>query len=646
MTQPTCLAEQRQEHKRYPAIRLFVSSAFLGMEEERRYFNDIITPKLRALCRDKGVSFFSVDLRWGITEEDIERDRLIPLCFGEIDECLPFFLGLIGNRYGSRISSFSGGLLARYPWLSEHVNASYTELEILYRFAQEDRRENTLFLFKECPSSTDSTEAASIEALKNHISEEAPQSVTRYDSLASLEETVLARFSAWLDDMFGREDVHTARERLYLHQIECQTEYDPAQEKSIRACIEMAQANVLVHADVPVGKTSLLNRVAAAYPNSIVINCRADEANASLPYVIGSICRRLLAAEGVSIGNREKMNELLSLTEQKRLLRTGEEEQLCKDFLAVLGGTRCAEPTLLVINDIEYVAGDLTKYLQWLPSVSEGGLRIVCSTGDRDIVESARVMNWQLLPLHPMGEQTAESILREALGRLGKNPADALPLLRSPLACCPGYLLSAIDYLNCFAAYDTVRSLSERLAQSDSFDAYYDTLFADIAERQGRDEREDLLLALGVMALNELPTDEDCCYSVLHAVAGCDSLRWSEVSRLISALRLSEGGGYLPKPLRRYLLKTLSSHTLSRLHGALGDYHLSRTDSACMDESADEARRVRAALLHFAAAERYDRIHDVLGREGVLSTLAAVDRGCLRRVLFAFASGRGGALPS
>lgn len=57
MTQSTCLAEQRQEHRHYPAIRLFVSSAFLGMEEERRYFNDIITPKLRALCRDKGVSF-------------------------------------------------------------------------------------------------------------------------------------------------------------------------------------------------------------------------------------------------------------------------------------------------------------------------------------------------------------------------------------------------------------------------------------------------------------------------------------------------------------------------------------------------------------------------------------------------------------
>ena len=53
------------------AIRLFISSTFADMQPERDCFNDILVTKLGALCRDRGVSFFGVDLRWGVTGEDI-----------------------------------------------------------------------------------------------------------------------------------------------------------------------------------------------------------------------------------------------------------------------------------------------------------------------------------------------------------------------------------------------------------------------------------------------------------------------------------------------------------------------------------------------------------------------------------------------
>ena len=53
-----------------PVIRVFLSSTFADMENERTYFNEVLVPRLNRICAERGVSFFSVDLRWGITEDD------------------------------------------------------------------------------------------------------------------------------------------------------------------------------------------------------------------------------------------------------------------------------------------------------------------------------------------------------------------------------------------------------------------------------------------------------------------------------------------------------------------------------------------------------------------------------------------------
>ena len=41
-----------------------------------------------------------VDLRWGITEEEAHQGKVLPICLAEIDRARPFFMGLLGERYG------------------------------------------------------------------------------------------------------------------------------------------------------------------------------------------------------------------------------------------------------------------------------------------------------------------------------------------------------------------------------------------------------------------------------------------------------------------------------------------------------------------------------------------------------------------
>ena len=81
-------------------IRLFVSSTFRDMHAERDYLNRFVFPELRSRCSRHGVEFVGVDLRWGVTAEEAEQRGALKICLEEIDRCRPYFLGLLGERYG------------------------------------------------------------------------------------------------------------------------------------------------------------------------------------------------------------------------------------------------------------------------------------------------------------------------------------------------------------------------------------------------------------------------------------------------------------------------------------------------------------------------------------------------------------------
>src|SRR5438552_8621310 len=81
-------------------IRVFISSTFRDMQAERDYLVKFIFPHLRKLCESRHVSFGEVDLRWGITDKETAEGKVLPLCMQEIEGCHPYFIGLLGDRYG------------------------------------------------------------------------------------------------------------------------------------------------------------------------------------------------------------------------------------------------------------------------------------------------------------------------------------------------------------------------------------------------------------------------------------------------------------------------------------------------------------------------------------------------------------------
>ena len=81
-------------------VRIFISSTFRDMHAERDHLVRVVFPELKERCHKRHVQLIDVDLRWGVTEEQAESGGALDICLDEIDSCRPYFLGLLGHRYG------------------------------------------------------------------------------------------------------------------------------------------------------------------------------------------------------------------------------------------------------------------------------------------------------------------------------------------------------------------------------------------------------------------------------------------------------------------------------------------------------------------------------------------------------------------
>ena len=92
------LRKQIRRNKNF--VRIFVSSTFRDFHNERDYLFQRVFPRLESACAERGILFIPVDLRWGVTEKEALDGEVIKLCLQEVDTCRPFFVAMLGERYG------------------------------------------------------------------------------------------------------------------------------------------------------------------------------------------------------------------------------------------------------------------------------------------------------------------------------------------------------------------------------------------------------------------------------------------------------------------------------------------------------------------------------------------------------------------
>lgn len=174
------------------------------MNAERGYLVNNIFPRLKKEYDKLGLTIIPVDLRWGITEEEQRQGRVIATCLEQVDAARPFFIGILGNRYGSvfteaDLGSMRETLTRQYPWLKQAIaeGRSVTEIEILYSSMMNESSESAFYLrspkmqvppsFCELPGSEGQQK---LEALRAKIKTQNKHRVGEYTSLEQLGEMV------------------------------------------------------------------------------------------------------------------------------------------------------------------------------------------------------------------------------------------------------------------------------------------------------------------------------------------------------------------------------------------------------------------------------------------------------------------------
>lgn len=456
-----------------PKIRVFISSTFLDMQKERDVLNQEVFPIVKGVCDSLGVAFNVIDLRWGITEEDQAQGNVIDLCLDEIQHCKPYFIGLIGNRYGWIPDQFDPDLEEKYQFIKENEDKSVTELEMILGALSEENRERCFFYYKD-PALFDSTTADhkedKIEALKQKI---ASLNINHcdYASFDQFKETVLHDLLEAIEKDYPKGgNLMEIKQKAYLSLM---PKGNPG--RLFTACqaldlLNYAESNrqaLAVIAPDRLGKTTLFNQFVNSRPEAdkIIINFEADIIMQYFPaYYLYKLIRKGLEDAGYPIENDDALPFPESLNNYESALQAS-----LATLKRNLHQTEYKRPMYILVNDANlFYNNDRSKTFfrnflfddQQLPD----NLHVVITTNNPQQRETTPLAYAEM---HPTSDDP-KRYFTEYLSHFAKKIDQDLLDKANPKLQYFDYKLIA-DYLIYYCNFSSYRQTAEKLLSKANF---------------------------------------------------------------------------------------------------------------------------------------------------------------------------------
>jgi tetratricopeptide (TPR) repeat protein len=420
------------------------------MRADREELVKRVFPQLRKLCGQRGVIWSDVDLRWGVTDEQVAEGQALPICLAEIERCRPYFIGLLGERYGPPVGKIHPDSLAREPWLRDHLNHSLTEIEILHAVLRNPAMcEHAFFYFRDraylnrLPEgdnpadfrSENADQAERLRLLKARIRTSGSTLRESYADPADLGRQVLNDFTLLIESLYpegsqpnslDREaadhDYYAAsRMRAYVRR---QADFDTLDRHAA------GQGDPLVVlGESGVGKSALLANWALDWRK------RNREASLLLHFIGASpasadwagLLRRILA----ELQWRFDLHP--TVPDQPKALR-----RAFADMLSMVAARGRVVLVIDALNQLEDHEGALD--LVWLPPVIPTNVRLILSTLSGRPLNELRKRDWPTLKVEPLSsderlqliakylEQYAKGLSRPRAERISAAKQSATPL--------------------------------------------------------------------------------------------------------------------------------------------------------------------------------------------------------------------------
>ena len=228
------MAQEVLPHNMYDSIikdrriKVFLSSTFKDMSEERDYLARNVFLELEAEALKRNVALNLLDLRWGITAEESKQGLVTEICLKEIEASRPFFIGIIGDRYGwipsEKDFPENISLFESYPWVKEDIKnrLSITEIEIQYGVLRNKLPLKAFFYIKESfneDTLDDSEGAKKLRHLKEQILAQKEHPVKYYKTVKELGEQIKQDIQQQINLVFPKqEEMNAIEESAYIQE--------------------------------------------------------------------------------------------------------------------------------------------------------------------------------------------------------------------------------------------------------------------------------------------------------------------------------------------------------------------------------------------------------------------------------------------
>ena len=383
------MAQEVSSHNIYDTIikdrriKVFLSSTFKDMSDERDYLAKNVFMELEAEALKRNVALNLLDLRWGITAKESKQGLVIEICLKEIEASRPFFIGIIGDRYGWIPSEedFTENcfLFDSFPWVKEDIKngLSITEIEIQYGVLRSKLPLKAFFYFKETTKDDNvdnSKEAKKLRHLKEQILAQKEHPVKYYKTAEDLGELIKDDIRKQLYSIFPKtEENNIIKDSSHVQDCILRTKTEhyirlKGAYEFIDDFIISPQRLLTIKGESGTGKSSLLANWAQTRKGShnifvhfidTALNCA--DCDFILLRLYYYICEQLQIDAAIKI---DDWNDVDIKTEIDKLL-----ESTDKQFIVIIDA----------LNQLNNVKN--AYQLEWFPKLSQR-FKIICSTND------------------------------------------------------------------------------------------------------------------------------------------------------------------------------------------------------------------------------------------------------------------------
>lgn len=517
-------------------IRVFISSTFSDMQKERdslvQTFNF-----LRTEASKRGVSVTMVDLRWGITETEAAQGRIIDICLKEIDNARPFFIGIVGNNYGSIPPPGLAGnaeLARAYPGVVRDIESgkSYTEIEMQYGVLGNPEDVDAFFYIKE-GGQDDPRNADKLEALKSRIRQQERYPVYPYTTPGEIAGQVRSDFMRILDERFPEEpltidDEIRRRQAVYRDNLlDFYIERPALQDEAVSAIMDGKGSLVHVSGPSGSGKSALCAWLVREFSSRD--GCRASSFFAGFGSSDEDLTEVASYLTGDSVGYENA-------------------EQVIRDAVSTDNRRR-----VIVLDGLDAMESEPIRQhgATWL-SVLPNNYKVVVSSTEGSplnaLISSLEGVSTVACPPLEEGEKSGFAV--SYLERFGKKlaPAQLDRVVRAPVTGNPAILRSLLDELTAFGYFERLDERIDEYTGKKDGDEFFRSVLSRIEQDFGSHGPESVFraLALSRHGLTEYEIERICgirridlsillgnCPSLIGIVSGTVCITNSRIREII-----------------------------------------------------------------------------------------------------------------